>query len=74
MNRDIGFKSGINIDHGPQLPTSVPICLPRPLVIDGGSCFGHLSVWLLSTALAVSCRPISHSRSSQDDCACFRCM
>ena len=46
----------------------------RQLSHDGGSCFGHLSVWLLSNAPAASCRPISHSRRSQDDCACFRCM
>jgi len=37
-------------------------------------CFGHVSVWLLSTAPAASCRLISHSRRSQDDCACFHCM
>ena len=51
-----------------------PWCGYWQLSHDGGSRFGHLSVWLLSTAPAVSCRPILHSRRSQDDCACFHCM
>ena len=77
----IGSKhliSDIVVTQVPVLASSVTVAdSARDLGVVIDSCLtmaDHVSVRLLSTAPAAYCRPISHSRRSQDDCACFRCM